>query len=182
MPWPLILLSEREWKQRRNDYTLVVGHCCYAPWILLINAQGEDDWRKKELGARYLNLPDNPERPRRAPILICLPDTSSVPTIWCPDQMAWNAERKSHGNGWDVTGVLPAVTITPSINYPGRYHGYVRDGFVTDDVEGRKFNPCGAAVPTKPPSDDDASRAPTGSHPTVPGVNPSGLHKKPPGA
>jgi hypothetical protein len=182
MPWPLILLTEAEWRSRRNDYTLIVGHCAYAPWILLPDGQGEDHWRKKELGSRYLTLPDQPERPRRAPILIALPDISSSPSIWCPDQMAWNVAQGSHGHGWDVAGTLPKLTITPSINFPGRYHGYVQDGQVTDDCEGRKYNPCGTLLPNSPPSDGDSSKDATGSHPTIPGVNPSGLHKRPPGA
>ena len=188
MPWPLILLSEPEWRRRRDDYTLVAGHCCYAPWILLPrpvpgdpDGRTEDDWRKKELGSRYLTLPDNPERPRRAPILICLPDDGSSPTIWCPDCMAWNSAQGSHGHGWEVNGVLPNVTITPSINYPGRYHGWVQAGVVTDDCEGRRFNACGNLVKPERRSDEDSSRSATGSHPTIPGVNPSGLHRKPPG-
>jgi hypothetical protein len=177
-----VLLSEAEWKRRREDYTLTVGHCCYAPWILVPNAEGEDDWRKKELGSRYWNLPSQPERPRRAPILICLPDDGSSPTIWCPDQMAWNGDQGSHGHGWEVNGILPNVTITPSINYPMRYHGWVTSGVVSDDCEGRKFNPCGNLVKPERRSDGDSSKTATGSHPTIPGVSPSGLHKKPPGA
>jgi hypothetical protein len=180
MPWPLILIGEAEWKRRRSDYTLTVGHCVYASWIIVPDQHGEDDWRKKELGSRYWSLPNSPEKPRRAPIMICLPDDSSSPTIWCPDCMAWSAAQGSHGHGWEVNGTLPNVTITPSINYPGRFHSYVRDGMVEDDVEGRKFNPCGTLLPSSPPSDGDSSKDATGSHPSIPGVSPSGLHKRPP--
>ena len=183
MPWPLILLSETEWKVKRKDIALMPGHCCYAPWILVPKDNGEDDWRKSALGRRYWNLPDSPERPRRAPILIALPDGGSdIPTIWCPDQMAWDGVRGSHGDGWDVTGTLPILTCMPSINYPGRFHAWIRDGFVTDDCEGRKFTACGREITARPPSDGDSSKDATGSHPTIPGVSPSGLHKRPPGA
>lgn len=40
---------------------------------------------------------------------------------------------------WDVTGELPKVTVSPSIHMVGIYHGYIRDGQITDDVDGRKF-------------------------------------------
>ena len=41
---------------------------------------------------------------------------------------------------WTVEGDWPNVTITPSINCPGYYHGWIRDGQITDDCEGRVFN------------------------------------------
>ncbi len=42
---------------------------------------------------------------------------------------------------WVCSGEWPNVTITPSINCPGSYHGWIRDGVITDDCEGRTF-PC----------------------------------------
>jgi len=40
---------------------------------------------------------------------------------------------------WSVSGEWPSVTVAPSINCPGAYHGYITNGMVTDDVDGRKF-------------------------------------------
>jgi hypothetical protein len=40
---------------------------------------------------------------------------------------------------WRVTGELPKVTVEPSINMIGVYHGYITSGVITDDCEGRKF-------------------------------------------
>lgn len=48
--------------------------------------------------------------------------------------------RSSNGDGWNVTGDLPAITCAPSIVVPG-YHGYLRDGVFTADIDGRA--PCG---------------------------------------
>ena len=44
---------------------------------------------------------------------------------------------------WTWTGTLPRITVTPSVNCIGRYHGWIRDGVVTDDCEGRKFDAMG---------------------------------------
>lgn len=40
---------------------------------------------------------------------------------------------------WTVTGEWPNITVTPSINSVGRYHGWIQNGVITDDCEGRKF-------------------------------------------
>lgn len=40
---------------------------------------------------------------------------------------------------WTRTGEPPRVTATPSINHVGQYHGWLRDGVLTDDCEGRTF-------------------------------------------
>lgn len=45
----------------------------------------------------------------------------------------------SHGAGWDVSGEAPKITVSPSINIVGSYHGWIRDGVISDDCEGRKF-------------------------------------------
>jgi hypothetical protein len=44
-------------------------------------------------------------------------------------------------NGWVVTGEAPNITTMPSINSfanPG-YHGWLKDGILSDDLEGRKY-------------------------------------------
>jgi Family of unknown function (DUF6527) len=46
-------------------------------------------------------------------------------------------------NGWRVTGVLPNVTITPSIDVEGYYHGWITDGVIGDDLGGRTYNERG---------------------------------------
>lgn len=46
---------------------------------------------------------------------------------------------KGHYDGWKVSGKPPRITVKPSINFKGRYHGWLRDGVISDDCEGRKF-------------------------------------------
>lgn len=46
---------------------------------------------------------------------------------------------ESAPGAWTRTGEPPAITVAPSINLVGRYHGFLRDGVLTDDVEGRRL-------------------------------------------
>lgn len=62
----------------------------------------------------------------RPPLTIILPNGG----IWMPDQIS------SNNRGWQVTGELPTITVHPSINHPG-YHGWLKDGEFSDDVDGR---------------------------------------------
>jgi len=45
----------------------------------------------------------------------------------------------SDGGHWTRTGVPPRITTSPSVNMKGVYHGWIRDGVITEDCEGRKF-------------------------------------------
>lgn len=76
------------------------------------------------------------------PYFIALPGGS----CWSPWCMAYNAEQGHHGDGWTMTGPLEALTVTPSINAVGSYHGFVTAGVISDDCEGRKFTPEGKRV------------------------------------
>lgn len=40
---------------------------------------------------------------------------------------------------WTRTGEAPNITAQPSINHQGAYHGWLRDGILTEDCEGRTF-------------------------------------------
>lgn len=40
---------------------------------------------------------------------------------------------------WTVTGTIPNITVHPSIAVGGLYHGYIKGGEISEDVEGRKF-------------------------------------------
>ena len=50
-------------------------------------------------------------------------------------------------SGWDVTGTAPKITVSPSIHIVGSYHGWIRDGVITDDCDGRVFRDDGSPVP-----------------------------------
>lgn len=61
---------------------------------------------------------------------------------WLPDNMATSGGQRS-GEGWKVTGEPPMITTSPSINAQGIYHGYIVNGVITDDVDGRRFSEDG---------------------------------------
>lgn len=67
---------------------------------------------------------------KRAPIMVCLPSRS-----W------WLIDQRIDGNesGWTITGEAPNLTAHPSINHVGLYHGWLQNGVLTDDVEGRTY-------------------------------------------
>ena len=61
-------------------------------------------------------------------------------TVVAPNGEWWEIDRKSsNGTGWTVTGDLPDITCAPSIVVPG-YHGFLRAGEFTADLEGRGPN------------------------------------------
>ena len=51
----------------------------------------------------------------------------------------WHVEIGGKHRTWKWSGTLPQITVTPSINAVGRYHGWLRKGELTDDIEGRQF-------------------------------------------
>lgn len=73
---------------------------------------------------------------------IAMPSDTAKGYDWfCPDRL-YQDERV----GWLVTGELPAVTVNPSVNIPGVYHGWIRGGIISDDCEGRRFTPSGRLI------------------------------------
>jgi len=65
---------------------------------------------------------------RRSPIELVCPNGE----IWCIDRMS------SNGSGWQVTGVWPNITCSPSI-IAGDYHGWLRNGEFTADIDGKSW-------------------------------------------
>jgi hypothetical protein len=63
---------------------------------------------------------------------------------FCIDGQTWNAGV--HEGGWTVTGQPPEITVHPSINLGGTYHGFLQNGVISDDCEGRVYNEEGYQV------------------------------------
>lgn len=53
---------------------------------------------------------------------------------------------RGYYDGWTVEGRAPFITVKPSILYTDNYHGYLRNGVITDDIDGRKFDAEGRRV------------------------------------
>jgi hypothetical protein len=69
---------------------------------------------------------------KRPPLFVCLPNGDH----FCVDSQV---SEPRDGHGWEVTGEPPHITVSPSINAVGGYHGWLQNGVLSDDVEGRQY-------------------------------------------
>lgn len=71
---------------------------------------------------------------KRPPLVVRLPNRN----FFCIDMLPAKG-----ASGWDVSGEAPNITVAPSIyNAPGEpraYHGWLQNGVLSDDCEGRTF-------------------------------------------
>lgn len=77
---------------------------------------------------------------KRRALWVRLPDGHD----FCVDSACYDRGRDPNGNGWTVTGEPPNITVSPSINCVGSYHGWLQNGVLSDDVEGRTYPPLPA--------------------------------------
>ena len=71
----------------------------------------------------------------RPPIAIIVPNGK----LWEIDRLSLSTIPGKHGEGWEVTGDFPNISVTPSIVVPG-YHGWLQNGVFSSDLEGRGPN------------------------------------------
>ncbi len=136
-------------------YDLQVGDCFYyrdpGPEYDWVNDALNLHWfrffcKEDRLSENYKQQP----RPARPPILVYLPGRS----LFCVDGACWRTvpdpngrgSRVEYYGGWTVTGSAELLTVSPSINCVGIYHGFITDGVITDDCEGRKYDELGRTV------------------------------------
>lgn len=61
-------------------------------------------------------------------------------TIRLPGGHEWLAYGPDRdGDKWRIEGTMPEISVHPSINMPGIYHGGIKGGTISDDCDGRKF-------------------------------------------
>lgn len=66
------------------------------------------------------------------------PDGQSLVVV-LPSGEHWAMDTPATGGGhWTRTGTPPLLTVTPSIA-ASRYHGFLTNGILTDDLEGRTY-------------------------------------------
>lgn len=69
----------------------------------------------------------------RQPLFVLLPGRN----IFLVDGKCWSSGN--YYGGWRVSGIPPQITVEPSINISGSYHGFLQNGVIGNDVEGRVF-------------------------------------------
>lgn len=129
MPWPCRMI---EWKKGMGGLELRIGDMWfhderwrdevgYYTWPFMFSKAGKlsDFYRQNNAG--------------REPLLVWLPGKH----VFCVDGMCWEGTRLY--GGWQVTEEPPLITVNPSINIVGLYHGWIRDGVISDDCEGRTY-------------------------------------------
>ena len=106
-----------------------------------------DDYKISEEAPEWMraDLSDEYRRDwlgKRPPIIIAVPGKSSrkhgyrlIPI----DEHYQRGPGTVETHGWTVTGEAPNITCSPSINAVGDWHGWLRGGVLSDDVEGRKY-------------------------------------------
>lgn len=76
--------------------------------------------------------------------LVCKIPGGSAGSEWQVDRgRLMNADPERAGKKrlpeWTRTGEPPNITVSPSINYMGFYHGWLCEGVLSDDCEGRQL-------------------------------------------
>jgi hypothetical protein len=114
-----------------NEHTfksLPIGSMFYLPIGMDMN---EWPWcfaEKDDISEFYFQ-----NNSHRQPLFVILPGR----TLFLVDGKCWNSGHKY--GGWQVQGEAPNITVTPSINIGGSYHGWLQNGVISDDCEGRTF-------------------------------------------
>lgn len=152
MSWPLRLIEPPRYVnpaspdhpdvgesvQRTRLYE--VGDC----WLASKNDAGEwylwpdGEWRQPLKGFYTLSPEYHRDNAHRPPVVVVLPGKC----IFVVDACTY-ADGGPGPHGWKVTGTPPRLTVAPSINVSGTYHGWLRDGVLTDDCEGRRYDERG---------------------------------------
>lgn len=96
------------------------------PWYLAVDSNLSDYYKQ--------------HNSHRRPLFIVLPGKD----LFLIDGKCWS-DGKTYG-GWTVSGEIPNITVSPSINIGGFYHGWLQNGVVSDDCEGRVFDSLGYKI------------------------------------
>jgi len=123
------------WHDRRPEHPKIGD-----AWFMRLDDQEDNAALYTGLGIRRLSKKYDPTK--RSPIVLMMPGYDP----FCVDWMPVSKDVFGEDGGWDVSisGDIVndhplCLTLEPSVNVGGIYHGYVRNGIIGDDVEGRKF-------------------------------------------
>jgi len=117
MTWPCRLIEDPELDAHGNvDISKrEVGDM----WFLDVPAE---ELKERHLTAQYFR-----DNAGRKPLVVLLPGK----LYFLVDGQSFD-DKRGHYDGWTVTGVPPKITVHPSINMVGRYHGFLKSGVIGD--------------------------------------------------
>lgn len=129
MPWACRLI---EWRKGKTGLDLRPGDMWFHS-DRFRNEAGYLNWPFMFSKASKLSDFYRQNNIHREPVLIWMP----CKEVLCVDAMCWEGTRLY--GGWQVTGEPPLITVSPSINLAGAYHGWIQNGIISDDCEGRTY-------------------------------------------
>lgn len=131
-----VLLIESSGELLEYD-DLPIGTMFYSPEKPVIEGEDPDydgrGWPWWWAQDHYLSDFYKQNNSSRRPLFVILPSR----ILFVVDGKCW--KDGVHYSGWSVSGVAPNITMAPSINIVGSYHGFLQNGVISDDCEGRKF-------------------------------------------
>lgn len=107
------------------------GDMWFAPWMVDVFKTPEKLKESTFVSPEYIR----DWYGKRPPIVVILPNGDR----FMVDKCCYQKE-----NGWTVTGEAPNITLSPSINCIREnraegYHGWLKNGILSDDLEGRTY-------------------------------------------
>lgn len=138
MVWPCRLI---QYAKEHTGATLQVGDMfLLTPPSDITWEHDPDGWWWPEAYTKNLSDYYYQHNSGRPPILVFLPGR----ILFCVDSKCWK-DRNYYG-GWQVSGTPPNITVSPSIDIQGTYHGFLQNGVIQDDVNGRKYDSEGRLI------------------------------------
>jgi hypothetical protein len=119
MPWTCRLVDDRDKAEEIGDMYFSESYTQYhtSEFLRVLSPEYRRDWFGK-----------------RPPLFVITPVGP-----WCIDAVSTDGNGNNNNHGWTVLGEVPNITVSPSINFEGYYHGWLQNGLLTDDCEGRVF-------------------------------------------
>lgn len=128
-----------------------VGDCWFASkdddgaWCIWPDGGLDPGWRQPLKGFYTLSPEYHRDNAHRPPVVVVLPGR----VLFVVDACTY-AQGGPGPHGWTVTGTPPKLTVQPSIDLSRTYHGWLRDGVLTDDCEGRHYDEGGNLLERSP--------------------------------
>lgn len=120
----------------------LVGEAHYAHHLIQNLKPGQNSvWLSRQYMEQWFG--------KRPPIVVALPLGNCVYHFCVDGPYRSRGESNPNFDGWDVTGDLPNITVSPSIDMSASHgwHGFIKNGVVGDDVSGIKFDDRGILIP-----------------------------------
>lgn len=122
-----------------GPWSLEIGDCWYADMDSK-DDEGYSFWFERDAKRQHLSDYYFANNSWRKPICVTMPGQA----IFCVDSKVVSNGVRS--GGWTVTGdvIQSNLTVHPSINMGGTYHGYVTQNLLQSECEGRLYHKDGS--------------------------------------